>query len=121
MPVGVPECRARRGALTDAGGHRRAALLVALGTAIAGEAGHAVLAWALPRGLVAGLAGRTNWVAVASWVGERGMVMGEGRHNANPKLSPRCSPREVKRRGTLPEHHWKVADGAGTAQTQLDP
>lgn len=75
MPVGVPECRTRCGALTDAGGHWRAALLVALGTAVAGEAGHAVLAWALPRGLVAGLASRTNWVAVTSWVGEREMVM----------------------------------------------
>lgn len=63
------------GALTDAGGHGRAALLVALGAAVAGEAGDAVLARALPRGLVAGLAGRADGVAVASWVGEREMCM----------------------------------------------
>lgn len=71
----VPKCRARHGTLTDAGGHRRAALLIALGTAVAGEASHAVLAWALSRGLVAGLASCTDWVAVTSWVGEREMVM----------------------------------------------
>lgn len=61
-------------ALTDAGGHRRAALLVALGTAVAGEASHAILARALPRRLVAGLAGRADRVAVAGWVERREKV-----------------------------------------------
>lgn len=66
---GFPQAPGR--ALTDAGGHRRPALLVALGTAVAGEAGHAILAWALPRRLVAGLASCANGVAVAGWVGKR--------------------------------------------------
>lgn len=87
VAVGVPGCRAGRGALTDAGGHGRAALLVALGAAVAGEAGDAVLAGTLPRGLVAGLARRTDGVAVTGWVGERnGGVRGEAQHKPQTGL-----------------------------------
>ena len=71
---GSPSAGQGAAALTDAGGHRRAALLVALGTAVAREAGYAILAWALPCRLVAGLAGCANGVAVASWVGKREKV-----------------------------------------------
>lgn len=78
------------GGLTDAGGHGRAALLEALGAAVAGEAGHAVLARALPRRLVAGLAGGTNRVAVAGWVGRR--RRGFGYTGGNEWHKPRAQP-----------------------------
>lgn len=50
---------------TYAGGDGGAALLVALGAAVAGDAGDTVLAGTLARGLVAGLAGGTHGVTVA--------------------------------------------------------
>lgn len=53
--------------LTDTGSDVRATLLVSLGAAIAGDARHAVLAGALARGLVAGLARGADGVAVAGW------------------------------------------------------
>lgn len=56
---------------TYAGGDRRAALLVALGTAVAGDAGHAVLAGTLAGGLVAGLAGCANWMTITRCQEER--------------------------------------------------
>lgn len=65
--------------LTDAGGHRWTALLVALGAAVAGDASNAVLAGALACGLVARLACCAHRVAVTSWGGGRGQVwMAEG-------------------------------------------
>lgn len=57
------------GPLTDAGRHGRAALLVALGAAVAGDAGDAVLAGALACGLVARLARCAHRVAVTGWAG----------------------------------------------------
>lgn len=66
------------GAPTYAGRDGRAALLVALGAAVAGDAGDTVLAWTLPRGLVAGLAGGAHGMAIALC---RGNTMGgEGVH-----------------------------------------
>lgn len=50
---------------TYAGGDGRAALLVALGAAVAGDASHAVLAGTLARGLVARLASGAHGVAIA--------------------------------------------------------
>lgn len=67
-------CTWLRELLTDAGGHRRAALLVALGTAVAGDAGDAVLAGTLACGLVAGFARSSHRVAVTSWGGVQGQV-----------------------------------------------
>ena len=58
--------------LTDAGGHGRAALLVALGAAVAGDAGDAVLAGALACGLVACFACCAYRVAVTGWGGGEG-------------------------------------------------
>lgn len=58
--------------LTDAGGDRGTALLVAFGTAVAGDTSDAILAGALARGLVACLAGSTHRVAVTGWGGGRG-------------------------------------------------
>lgn len=55
--------------LTDAGGHGRAALLVALGAAVAGDASDTILAGALACGLVACLACCAHRVAVTSWGG----------------------------------------------------
>lgn len=52
---------------TYAGGDRRAALLVALGTAVTGDARHAVLTGALARRLVTRLTCRTHRVAVTGW------------------------------------------------------
>lgn len=65
-PVWVPApIRTGGGAArTDAGSDGRTALLVAFGTAVAGDASHAVLAGALACGLVAGLAGSTHRVAI---------------------------------------------------------
>jgi hypothetical protein len=54
----------KRAAHTDARGDGRAALLVAFGTAVAGDAGHAVLAGTLASGLVAGFASSTHGVAI---------------------------------------------------------
>lgn len=42
-------------------------LLVSFGAAVAGGAGDAVFAGALAARLVAGLAARAHWVAVACW------------------------------------------------------
>lgn len=66
--------------LTDAGGHRWAALLVALGATVAGDAGDTVLAGALACGLVARLACGAHRVAVTGWGGGQGQVWrgGEG-------------------------------------------
>lgn len=50
--------------LTDAGGDGRAALLVALGAAVAGDPCHAVLAGALTRRLVTRLTRRPDWMAI---------------------------------------------------------
>lgn len=50
---------------TDAGSDGRAALLVAFGTAVAGDACHAVFAGTLASGLIAGLASSTHRVAIA--------------------------------------------------------
>lgn len=52
-------------ALTDAWSDGGAALLVALGTAVAGDPGHSILAGALARGLVARLPCCSDWMAVA--------------------------------------------------------
>lgn len=52
-------------ARTYAGSDGRTALLVALGTAVAGDARHAILAGTLACGLIAGLAGRAHGVAIA--------------------------------------------------------
>lgn len=49
---------------TDARGDGGAALLVAFGTAVAGDARHAVLAGTLASGLIAGLASSTHRVAI---------------------------------------------------------
>lgn len=49
---------------TDARGDGGAALLVAFGTAVAGDACHAVLAGTLASGLIAGLASSTHRVAI---------------------------------------------------------
>lgn len=56
-------------ARTDAGGDGGAALLVALGAAVAGDACHTILAWALTRGLVAGFAGGAHRVAITGCEG----------------------------------------------------
>lgn len=56
-------------ARTDAGGDGGAALLVALGTAVAGDARHSILAGTLASGLVAGLASSTHGVAITSCEG----------------------------------------------------
>lgn len=53
--------------LTDAGGDGRAALLVTLGAAVAGDTRYAVLARALTGGLVTGLSRGPDWMAVARW------------------------------------------------------
>lgn len=58
--------------LTDAGGDGGTALLVAFGTAVAGDASDAIFAGALARGLVARLASSTHRVAVTGWGGGRG-------------------------------------------------
>ena len=60
-----------RAVLTDAGGDGGAALLVALGAAVAGDARHAVLTRALTRRLVTRLTGRAHRVAVTGWGEER--------------------------------------------------
>lgn len=65
-------CAREHWRLTDAGGDRGTALLVAFGTAVAGDASHAILAGALACGLVACLAGSTHRVAVTGWGGGRG-------------------------------------------------
>lgn len=65
--------------LTDAGRHRGAALLVTLGTAVAGNAGDAILAGTLACGLVAGLACCSHRVAVTGWVGVEDRCKGGGR------------------------------------------
>lgn len=49
---------------TDARGDGGATLLVAFGTAVAGDARHAVLAGTLASGLIAGLASSTHRVAI---------------------------------------------------------
>ena len=76
------------GAPTYAGRDGRAALLVALGAAVAGDAGDAVLARALPCCLVAGLASSTNWVAVTGWTGKgvKSLVKWEATHGRSPPL-----------------------------------
>lgn len=51
--------------LTDARSNVGAALLVALGAAVAGDTSDAVLARTLPRGLVASLTGGTDRMTVA--------------------------------------------------------
>lgn len=51
--------------LTDARSDGGAALLVALGTAVAGDPGHSILAGALACGLVARLPRCSDWMAVA--------------------------------------------------------
>lgn len=56
--------------LTDTRSDSRATLFVALGASVAGQSSHSVLARALARRVVAGLAGRTHQVAVAGWKGE---------------------------------------------------
>lgn len=53
------------GGLTDAGGDGRAALLVALSAAVAGDPCHPVLAGTLARRLVARLPRRSDGMAVA--------------------------------------------------------
>lgn len=52
-------------ALTDTGGYGRAALLVALGTAVAGDPRHAVLAGTLACCLITRLPCCSNWMAIA--------------------------------------------------------
>lgn len=54
------------GRLTDAGRHVGACLLVAAGTAVAGQSGNALLAGTLAAQVVARLAGRADGVAVTS-------------------------------------------------------
>ncbi len=53
--------------LTDAGGDGRAALLVALGTAVTGDASHAVLAGTLTCCLVTRLPCCSNWMAITCY------------------------------------------------------
>lgn len=50
--------------LTDAGGDGRTALLVAFSAAVAGDASHAIFAWALPGCLVTGFTSCTNRMAI---------------------------------------------------------
>ena len=64
--------------LTDAWCHWGAALLVALGTAVTGDARHPVLAWTLACRLVTRLPCRAHRVAVTSCRGEGGGREGEG-------------------------------------------
>lgn len=67
--------------LTDTRGDGRAALLVALGTAVAGDPRDAVLAGALTRCLVARFARRSNRMAVTRWEQRRGEKLKEAKLN----------------------------------------
>lgn len=79
---------------TYAGGDGGAALLVALGTAVAGDAGHTILAGALARGLVAGFASGAHRVAIAgcgehtTGGSEAGVGVGSGQSTPSPQGPP---------------------------------
>lgn len=73
-----------------------ARLLVALGAAIAGGAGHAVFTGALAARLVAGLAARSHRMAVAGWR-ERNQI---NKINVNDILATHCIIAEFQKVGT---------------------
>lgn len=63
--------------LTDARGDGRAALLVALCTAVTGDSRHSVLAGALACRLVTCFPCCSNWMAIACYGGKEGEKKGE--------------------------------------------
>lgn len=80
QPSRSPEEGGRLAPRTYAGGDGRAALLIALGAAVTGNARHTVLAGTLARGLIAGLAGRAHGVAITGCGGHTtGGLEGGGR------------------------------------------
>lgn len=86
----------KKDARTYAGGDGGAALLVALGAAVAGDAGDTVLAGTLARGLVAGLAGGAHGVTVAL-CGDTGQQLragtaGTGRCGIGKAPGPELAP-----------------------------
>lgn len=115
---------------TYAGGDGRAALLVALGAAVAGDAGDTVLAGTLARGLVAGLAGGTHGVTIALCGGntrqqgqgraQRGQAAMWHRRGAGqlPRHGSTSLPLTLQLRQTSPtelKQSWHLSQGVGTA------
>lgn len=98
-------------ARTYAGGDGRAALLVAFGAAVAGDAGHTVLAGTLAGGLVAGFASSAHRVAIAGCGGHTtgrsaGWAEEAGAHPPqvppHPVAPHRCHPGEEQGWGSRP-------------------
>lgn len=80
---------------TDARGDGGAALLVAFGTAVAGDACHAILAGTLASGLIAGLASSTHRVAITGCEEHKR----EGSERQLVPFPPRCVPWSLPQRG----------------------
>lgn len=82
---------------TDARGDGGAALLVAFGTSVAGDARHAVLAGTLASGLIAGLASSTHRVAITGCVNIKQKDQRGCQCPSCPGLSHGLYPREGKK------------------------
>lgn len=114
-PHPSPSPRSRR-PRTYAGGDGGAALLVAFGAAVAGDAGHAVLAGTLAGGLVAGFASSAHGVAIAGCGGHTtgGSEGGQGPVHTLPGGPPQgragsrgVGPATPTRSGS--SEHWPPA------------
>ena len=113
-PAPTPACGRRAPWHTYAGGDGGAALLVALGTAVAGDAGHTILAGTLARGLVAGFASGAHRVAIAGCgehTTEGSEAGGSGSDQSTP--SPQGPPHPVAPR--TPSQGKSRAGGAKPA------